>query len=65
MLLLSLHNITLDYNTFTDLSKLTDILIRHNGNPNIKACTCDYIWYLNTVSNSKCFQIYVQLNLIK
>ena len=47
------HNIIIDYNTFTDLSKLTDIVIRYTSNVDIKTCNCDYIWYLKTISHSK------------
>ena len=49
---LSPHNITIDYNTFTNFSKLNYIDIKYNGTNFVKACTCDYIWYLNTISNS-------------
>ena len=48
---LSTYNIIKDYNTFTDVSNLTSI--RQNRRVGIKACNCDYIWYLNTNSKSK------------
>ena len=50
---LSPHNITIDYNTFSDLFKLTDIVTSLIVNIDIKACNCGYIWYLKTISNSK------------
>ena len=50
---LSPHNITIDYNTFTGLSKFTNIKTRSNIISDIKSCNCDYIWYLKTISNSK------------
>ena len=49
---LSPFNINIDYHTFTDLSKLTDIII-YKYIVTINACNCDYIWYLKTNSNSK------------
>ena len=47
---LSLNNITIEYNTFSKLTKLAYIntYIQH-----VYTCTCKYIWYLNTKSNSK------------
>ena len=46
---LSLNNITIEYNTFSELTKLTYI----NVYPyELDTCTCKYIWYLNTKSNS-------------
>ena len=48
---LSTYNIIKDYNTFTDVSNLTSII--QNLRVGIKACNCDYIWYLNTNSKSK------------
>ena len=50
---LSNHNTIIDNNTFTDLSKHTEIVFIQNNNVDIKACNCDYIWYLNTNSKSK------------
>ena len=44
---LSLNNITIEYNTFSDLTKLTDINVY-----TLDTRTCTYIWYLNTKSNS-------------
>ena len=47
---LSLNNITIEYNTFSKLTKLAYIntYIQH-----VYTCTCKYIWYLNTKSNNK------------
>ena len=50
---LSIHNIKIENNTFTELSKHTKIVFIQNNNVDIKACNCDYIWYLNTNSKSK------------
>ena len=44
---LSLTNITIEYNTFSNHFKLSNI----NVYP-LDKCTCKYIWYLNTKSNS-------------
>ena len=44
---LSLNNITIIYNTFSNHIKLSNI----NVYP-LDKCTCKYIWYLNTKSNS-------------
>ena len=44
----SLNNITIEYNTFNELTKLTYIDVYPR-----KFCTCKYIWYLNTKSNSE------------
>ena len=52
-LVLSTHNIIIDTNTFTHLSKHTEIIVKQNKNVGIQACNCDYIWYLNITSNSK------------
>ena len=46
---LSLNNITIEYNTFNNLTKLTHINVYQR---NSDTCTCKYIWYLNTKSNS-------------
>ena len=46
---LSPNNINIEYNTFSNLTKLTYIGVFHND----LICTCKYIWYLNTKSNSK------------
>ena len=48
-IVLSLNNITIEYNTFINLTKLTSIVVY----PSDLECTCKYIWYLNTKSNSK------------
>ena len=48
---LSPQHTTIDYNTFADLSKLINIHVRNYGDLEI-ICDCDYIWYLNTNSNS-------------
>ena len=48
-IVLSLNNITIEYNTFINLTKLTSIIVY----PSDLECTCKYIWYLNTKSNSK------------
>ena len=47
---LSPHNITIEYNTFSNLTKLTTIELYTSD---LEICTCKYIWYLNTKSNSK------------
>ena len=47
---LSLNNITIEYNTFSNLTKLTHI---NEYTINLDTCTCKLIWYLNTKSNSK------------
>ena len=44
---LSLNNITIEYNTFSELTKLTYINVY-----TLDTCTYTYIWYLNTKSNS-------------
>ena len=46
---LSLNNITIEYNTFSNLTKLTHI---NEYTINLDTCTCKLIWYLNTKSNS-------------
>ena len=46
---LSLNNITIEYNTFSMPSNLTIIVVDQY---NLEICTCKYIWYLNTKSNS-------------
>ena len=53
LFLSSPRNIVIDYDTFNNLYKLTDIIIRHDDNLVYKVCNCDYIWYLKTNSNSK------------
>ena len=45
---LSLTNITIEYNTFSNLSKLIHIEVYR---PNSDTCTCKYIWYQNTKIN--------------
>ena len=47
-IVLSLNNITIEYNTFSKLTKLTYIISVYPH----KLCTCKYIWYLNAKSNS-------------
>ena len=42
---LSLNNITIEYNTFINLTELTYIDIYPR---NSDACTCKYMWYINT-----------------
>ena len=50
MIQLSPNNVTIEYNTFSNLTKLTTIeVVPYNS----YVCTCKYIWYLNTKSNSK------------
>ena len=44
---LSINNITIEYNTFSNLTKLAYIDVYHSD-----TCTCKYIWYLNTKSSS-------------
>ena len=46
---LSPNNITIEYNTFINLTKITSIVVY----PSDLECTCKYIWYLNTKSNNK------------
>ena len=47
---LSPNNITIEYNTFSNLTKLTYIGVDPDD---LEICTCKYIWYINTKSNSK------------
>ena len=49
---LSLNNTTMEYNTFSNLSKLTNIVVYPRG-----ICTCKYLWYLNTKSNDTVCEI--------
>ena len=45
----STNNIIIEYNTFSNHTKLNDIRVH----PLIfEMCTCKYIWYLNTISDS-------------
>ena len=46
---LSLNNITIEYNTFSNLTKLTYIEVFPRNSYN---CTCKYTWFINTKSNS-------------
>ena len=46
---LSLTNINIEYTTFSNLTKLAYINVYTY---NSDTCTCKYIWYLNTKSNS-------------
>ena len=49
---LSLNYITIEYNTFSDLTKLTNINV-YKHRLDKCTCTCKLIWYLNTKSNSE------------
>ena len=49
-IVLSLNNTTIEYTTLSNLTKLTHINVYPR---NLDTCTCTYIWYLNTKSNSK------------
>ena len=46
---LSLNNLNIEYDTFSNLTKLTTIEVDPRY---LEICTCTYIWYLNTKSNS-------------
>ena len=50
MIRLSPTNINIEYNTFSNLTKLTYIKV---ATDDLEICTCKYIWYLNTKSYSK------------
>ena len=47
---LSLNNITIEYNTFSKLSKLTNIEVYPSE---LEICTCKYIWYINSKINTR------------
>ena len=49
LICLSPININIEYNTFSNLTKLTYIKV----DPDDLECTCKYLWYLNTKSNNK------------
>ena len=48
MIALSVNSMTIEYNTFSNLTKLSNIQLYRN----LDTCTCKYIWYLNTKSNN-------------
>ena len=50
MIRLSPTNINIEYNTFSNLTKLTYIKV---ATDDLEISTCKYIWYLNTKSYSK------------
>ena len=50
MIRLSPNNVNIEYNTFSNLTKLTTIEVVPYD---IEICTCKYIWYLNTKSYNK------------
>ena len=47
---LSLHKVTIGYNTFSNLTKLITMTVERD---NLEICTCKYIWYLDTKINSR------------
>ena len=50
MIRLSPNNVNIEYNTFSNLTKLTTIEV---ATDDLEICTCKYIWYLNTKSYNK------------